>query len=238
MRRRIVSAVLALALLALAPAASWAGTQATSNSTVADIVTKAQAIVNDSSSEFASSAEWMRWIDEAVKQVALIGRCLEGTANATVYSGQMSYSLGVDTLDIETVLYDDGVAGTDRYTMLDKIDPKDLYAKSRGSSSGRPALWFQWGSAVNLWPVPGDDQNGTSITAFYVANPAALTSTTSAIPTPYYFDSAIALYAAAKFYEKDSREAKAVYYKNLFYQEVERFRNDIRKNLSTAKAQQ
>jgi hypothetical protein len=224
--------VLAAALVAYALAASlaWGGTQATSSTTVATIITRAQQDINDASGNFFTSAESIRWINEAVEIIASQSRCLETSENATLLNGQMAYTISTSHYDIESVLYDSGLS-TDpqRYSFLNKVDIRDLHLLSK--EKGRPTYWWEWNDNLHVWPVPGSGQNATTVQAFMIEKPTAITSTSDTIPTPYYMDHLILLYMKARYYEKGERPATANYYRSLFEQRMAFYRGEVRQNL-------
>ncbi|MCK9357906.1 MAG: hypothetical protein M0R22_12290 [Dehalococcoidia bacterium] len=236
MRTSIPRLLLVLLLALSLTAQAFAGSQATSGTTVATVITRAQEDVNDASANFFDDDEGIRWADEAVTIIASQARCIEGTENATLRQGQMTYPLATSHYDIETVVYDSGVS-TDpqRYTFLNKVDPKELYALSK--EKGRPTYWWEWGGSINVWPVPGADQNATTIMVSLVEKPAAITATNDTLPTPYYFDPAIVSYMKSKYLEKDERATTAAYYRGLFYSAIEYYLQTIRKRLMQEPAQ-
>lgn len=232
MRRLFLS--LLLLLLPALPAA--AGTQTNSSTAVSTFLTWAKSEINDDSGGFFTDAEAIRWINDAVYSIASQARCLEASENATIYTGQIVYSISTSHYDIETVLYDSGdAADPQRYTFLDKIDPKSAYTLNK--EKGRPKYWWEWENTLNVWPAPGSDQNATTVQMFLIEKPGAISATTDEIPLPYYFDNAIRLYMRVKFYEKDEKPASANYYRGLFNNEVSLYRNEVRSKLVTTEAQ-
>lgn len=214
---------------------AYAGTNATSGITVSDLLTRIKQELNDDSGNFFSDTEAMRWASEAVGIIASQARCLEISENATVLDGVVSYALSTSHYDVETVLYDNGDSGdVQRYVFLDKIDPKDLYDKAK--AAGRPLYWWEWSNSIYLWPIPGSDQNGTTIQTFLIGKPSSFSATTDVIPTPYYFDPAILLYMKAKMHFKDEKYATAQDEYQLFKNELGLYRGEVRKNISNPKA--
>jgi hypothetical protein len=231
MTRYILAAILA----ALVAIPAWAGTQTTSSSTVADIIDRLEQDVNHETDDggFYSDAEAVEWINEAVQIALTYGRLMETSEDVTLANGTMSYSLTASHFDIESVLHDNGDS-TDkhRYRFLSKVDPRLMTDSQKISAAGRPQFWWQWDDGLYLWPVPGADEDGETVQVFLIEKPDALTATTDSIPTPYYLDSTILLYAKAKYHEKQEKETRGTYYRNLFYQELERYRVEIRGGIS------
>lgn len=219
--------ILVTVLLFLAiPSFVFAGSQATSGITAQTIVNRLTQDVNDSSGTLASSDEIVRWVDEATRKIVTESRCLEETEYITISSGEVAYSITTAHYDVSAVYLDAGVDVNKRYTWLAKIDPKSLFDNPQGV--GKPVKWFEWQSNLFLYPIP--DATG-NVRVLMIKKPATVSSVSSAIETPFYFDEAILMWCCYKYFKKDAKDQKAAFYRAQFQQELAMYRAQIRKPL-------
>jgi hypothetical protein len=204
----------------------YAGTQSTSGNTASDLISQFRQDVDDSGTNFVTDAEAVRWIDEAQKIIVSVTRCLEATENITLASGTQEYAITSGHFDIESVVYDTGDTGADyRYFTLEQVELKDLVKFPR--ELGRPLYFYEWNDKIGVWPVPGDDENGDTITLYLITKPTVIDEVTDSIQLPYYYESAILLYMKAKYHEKSRDEARSEYYRNLFYNDIDQYVRSI-----------
>ena len=194
----------------------------TSGVTVATIITRARYDINESTASFWSDAELTTWINQAIWEITAKTRCLEkAVSTQTLAEDDYDYSISGDWLSIETIIHDSGTTTGDsdtseagrRLHTLKRIDIRDF---GHTRETGRPKQYAVWNDTLYIWPIPDSDQSGTTLILFSVNLPTGVTSTSSAIETPAYFDHSILNYVKAKAYFKDKREAKGNYYMALF----------------------
>ncbi len=229
--------LLFIVVMLLGAAECYAGSQTASSLTAGNVIDRARVIVGDTSTVIATNAQMVVWVNEAVHRIAQNARCLETSEARTLTATTDSYTTSTAHYDIEAVKYDNGDStAQQRYWYLEKTDPKDLWYQFK--ESGRPKYWYEWNSKVYLWPVPGTDETGDTITIFEIAVPTGVTATTSAIETPYYFDEALVYYTVAKYLEADAKPGTAAYYRSLFDAEVTRYAIEIRKDMTNIRGPQ
>ena len=131
------------------------------------------------------------------------------------------YSFSSAHLDIETIVHDSGVTTGDADTAeakrrLQALERRSLSDMGHAREMGRPKFYATWNDVLYIWPIPDSTQSGTTLNIFYISQPTGITSATSAIETPAYFDFCIVNYVKAKAYYKDKRDAKGNYFMALF----------------------
>lgn len=211
-----------LALLSL-PVFSWAGGSNTpSGVTAQTIIDRVRRDLNESSSSdaFWANDDILQWVDESVREIVNRTRCLEsGSSTFTVHESQYQYDIpitsGATFLDIEVVLHDSGV--TDPRPQIVALERQDIRMYGRGKLSGRPQAFTIWNNDLYIYPIPEPEYSGTTLIAFMVSAPSGVTSTSSPIETPAYFDFAILHYIKAKALLKDGMIDSATKYLNLYY---------------------
>ena len=207
------------------PVFLWAGTTVTSNITAQTIIDRVRYDLNDIGSQpFWTDAELVYWINEAVWEIANRTQCLEtGVSNVIVKENVRNYTIvdtsGVSYMAIIKVEYDIGLSGA----TLDQTQIYDLelaplknlrYAKEK--EFGEPKVFAVNNNTLYIWPIPRTDQSGNTLYLYRSLMPVGVTSTSSAIETPAYFDNAILYYVEAKALFKQDSVKKATTYFALF----------------------
>lgn len=198
------------------------GTIDTSSITVQTIIDRVRYDLNETTAAFWSDTELQQWTNEAIWEINSKTRCLEKAVfTQALAEDDYDYSITGDWLSIETILHDSGVTTGDsdtneaqrRLYTLKRIDIRN-YGHTR--ETGRPKQYAVWNDMLYVWPIPDSDQSGTTLIIFSIDLPTSITSASSAIETPAYFDHSILNYVKAKAYYKDKRDAKGNYYMALF----------------------
>ena len=199
-----------------------AGTIDTSGVTVQTIIDRVRYDINEPTASFWTDTELQQWINEAVWEINSKTRCLEkAVSNQALAEDDYDYAISGDWLSIETIIHDSGTTTGDsdtdeasrRLYTLKRIDIREF---GHTRETGRPKQYAVWNDMLYVWPIPDSTQSGTTLILFVVNLPTGVTSTSSAIETPAYFDHAILNYVKAKAYYKDKRDAKGNYYMALF----------------------
>jgi len=223
----MVKAVLVTVLILLFQGSGWAGSKATSGVTAQTVIDRARVDLNEVNEGFWKDTYLLRYTDEAVKEVVYKTRCLEAGASTFVISSQSrTFSLsGINFLDIEKVEYDSGVtwepasAGTTTFNPVYIFDltrvPFGNLRYGNEKERGAPKSFSVWNDTLYIWPIPGPEQSGTTLYVYYVPEPSGVTTTSSPIETPTYFDGAILDYIKGKGLERDE-DPGAKYYLDKF----------------------
>ena len=214
----LVFALFSICYLSIAKA----GTIDTSGVTVQTVIDRARYDLNETTASFWSDTELQQWINEAIWEINSKTRCLEkAVSTQTLAEDDYDYAITGNWLSIETIIHDSGTTTGDsdtdeasrRLYTLKRIDIKDF---GHTRETGRPKQYTVWNDTLYIWPIPDSNVSGTTLILFAINLPTDITSSTSSIETPAYFDHSILNYVKAKAYFKDKREAKGNYYMALF----------------------
>lgn len=194
MKRFLIYAFFAL----LCASIVYAGTTETSGITANTIITNARRHLNASNdSTFFVASDFLVWIDEAVKDIAARTECLESTpVTVTMATATYRYSLGQSFLNVAHIEHDNNDT-TDPYQIigLDRVNKTVLKSKVR--ESGRPKFFAVWNNQIEVWPKPSSAEASTYLYVYPVSIPTGVSTTSSPIETPTYFDLALVYYAVA-----------------------------------------
>lgn len=199
---RILAALL-IVLFLYVPAFAG-GFQATSGVTVDTLITAIRSDLDESTAGFWSDSDFVKWIDQAVREINYRARVLEsGASNIILQSNTWSYSLSGSYMDVEKVMYDSG----DTTSAVQVYDlnraPFRMLRYGHEKDRGTPKNFAVWNDTLFIWPIPRSDISGTTLYLYAVSTPTGVSSTTDAIETPAYFDKAIKMYVKAHAYWKD-----------------------------------
>lgn len=205
------------------------GTIDTSGVTVQTVIDRVRYDINETTAGFWSDTELQQWINEAIWEINSKTRCLEtAVSTQALAEDDYDYAIAGNWLSIETIIHDSGTTTGDsdtadagrRLHTLKRIDIKNF---GHTRETGRPKQYTIWNDILYVWPIPDSTVSGTTLILFVVTLPTSITSATSAIETPAYFDHCILNYVKAKAYFKDKREAKGNYYMALFEKAVREY---------------
>ena len=238
---KLLSKAIAICLLILISVPVYAGTITTSGATVQTIIDRVRVDLNETTAAFWADADLIQWIDEAITMITVKARVLEsGTTEITLIDATYSYAISGTTpswIDVEAVFHDSGVTtGSDSHKRIFTLKKEDIRNIGHTSEKGRPKVYCLWDNSLIIWPVPDSIWSGTTLIVYTVTLPSGVTTSTSLIETPAYFDPAILNYVKAKAHYKDKREVLGHYYMNLFNVMIqEGVLNIIRRNESNVK---
>lgn len=183
---------------------AYAGSIDTSSSTAQTFIGIVRTDLNELTAAFWTDAELITWIDEAITEIVNQTRCLEATVeDVTLASSDYDYTLSSSFLDVEMALYDSG--DDSRGIQIYALDRTNLNDIGHVVETGRPKKYALWNDQIIVWPIPDSTISGTTIHVYYIPMPSGVTTSTSPIETPAYFDPAITDYVKAKAYLKDNR---------------------------------
>ena len=211
---------------------SHAGTTSTSGVTAQDIIDSVRVDLDETIEGHWLDSDFIQWIDEAVREVVnRTGGLESGASNIIIIDQKRSYALpGLSFLDIEKVEHDSGVT-TDRIMIFDLTRaPFRNMRLPKLKETGRPKTFSIWANELYIWPTPIDDTDagvtlsGTTLVVYPITLPVGVTSASSQIETPAYFDLALVHYVKYKALLEDNIEKKAEYFRKLFYEMIEYYR--------------
>jgi len=204
------------------PVLPWS--QTTSGITAQNIIDDVRQDINESTaSYYDDTADMVYWINEAVHIIASSAGCIEVSEDIILSGGTMAYTLSTSHYDLKSFhLYDSGVVNSpERFSFIRKIQQNLL--PDIPEQELRPKYCFEAKGQFCVWPVPGTDISGTTVTVYMSSIPTGVTGVTSQIETPEFFDPAIRNYVRSKAYFKDSREHRGAFFMSLFTSRLQEY---------------
>ena len=197
--------------------------------TAQTVIDRVRYDLNEETAAFWSDTELIQWMNEAIWEINSKTRCLERSViDQALAEDDYDYTFATAHLDIELILHDSGTTTGDAdeeaaRRRLQALERRSLTDMGHTRETGRPKFYATWNDILYVWPIPDSDQSGTTLHIFCVSQPTGITSATSAIETPAYFDHCIPNYIKAKAYYKDKRDAKGNYFMALFEKQLREY---------------
>lgn len=166
--------------------------------TLENIVLRTRDLLNEATALFYTDAQIQRWANDAVRELAAIGQCIQHIDSMNTTNGQRSVSVSGHKVEyIEYVADGKGLL---------KIKPKQIGKFPFNGTS--PQYWFEMGNTtVNMDPIPDATY---ALNGYVVDYPAVEMSANTDIPEiPPEFRPLTILYCVAMGLEKSKRYGAA-----------------------------
>ena len=205
-----------------------AATTSTSGVTAQTVMDRARIDLNESTAVMWPDSNLLQWMDEAVREIVYQTRSLESAASNVIMNQDVyTYPISGSFLDIETALHDSGdTTEATKVFALKRIDIKDF---GHSKETGKPKFFTIWANSLLIWPIPDSDQSGSTVILYRVTLPSGITTTSSQIETPSYFDPAILNFLKARAFYKDVKEALGNYYMGLFDKRIREYMINVQR---------
>lgn len=215
--------ILLVCFLVLVHAWAYAGTTATSGITAQAIIDRAERTLNAVDDSFYDDSDMVQWIDEGVREIVNMTGCLDASpVTVTLIVGTRVYSLGQSFLQVMAVEHDnEDTTDHQQVITLDRIRKNDV---GHNDTTGRPRVYSVWNNNIEIWPIPRADESGELLYIYSVTLPTGVSTMSSAIETPAYFDVTLLYYVVSMAYYKDEQFAKGDKFLGLFYNRVEMYK--------------
>lgn len=229
----------------------YAGPTTTSGTSAQAFIDRIRYDLNEITVTSGNTGYWkdpalIYWIDEAVDETVSRTRCLEsGVSNIIVIAGVRAYSIpetisGFSFGGVAKIEYDIGLSGdTVSQSQVFDLDraPWAKLRKAKEKETGYPKAYSVWDNTLYIWPIPRDDTAGTvsgvtmsgnTIYFYNIPFPSGVTSASSTIETPQYFDTAIRFYVISKAFDVNPATAqRAPGYMARYDAIMDRYRQDV-----------
>lgn len=174
--------------------------------TVQDVFTDVKRTFGDEASIQITDADIIRWINAAQREILVQNRILRTTGTTDVVANQSEYLLqGLDIVAIQSIHFNGR-----------RLEPKSFQEAEEyivtgdptTTQTGDPALWYEWGGVINLYPVP-DKDSAAGLKIYYIKEPPKITDPGDilAVPNSYYEN--VLQFVMAKAYELDEDNENA-----------------------------
>lgn len=178
-------------------------------STVGEITTSVQRQFGDESGVQITTTDILRWINQAMIDIARKTDCVQDHKEASITSGDKSYGLPGDFINVRNVTYNGSPLRPTTMEIANIMWPqRDTIG---GSSSGDPEWYYIWGNVLYLYPTPASSGSG-NLDIYYSRLPTVVANPTDTPEIPVGFHEDIERYCLAKAKELDDQldEAAAI----------------------------
>jgi len=169
----------------------------------------------ETTAAFWTDAELYMYMSDAESDINQLVSCYELTTTAASVTATSGYTLPSDLISLTRVEYDG--------YPLKQIDQRDRYRLDQPGyggtlTQGKPThCWLYGTDMVYLWPTP---DSAKTITYYYTAEPADISTASTAFSVPQQYHSAIQDYVLYRCFAKDQDQAKAEWHKREYMQAV------------------
>lgn len=168
---------------------------------VSDIITRVRVAIGDNESISVSDADIMRWINDAMREVAASNQLLQVTGVQNTIVGTEGYALpsAPTLLKLHSVRYDK--LKLPIYTRAEAEDRLGI----DGTTKGSPSVAWVWSNKINLWPIP-DSVKELEIN--YTRQPTDVTAVGNTPDLPVQYHRRLVDYCLAQVAEMDDDMAR------------------------------
>lgn len=200
----------------LLPSLAFAGSQATSSTTAATIITYARYYLNEPSENVWEDTELLQWVNHGTLDIVTRSQALQFTEDITLVEDQIAYDITSDYIFIMAATYD-GTKG------LIRGNPQSI--GNQFTQSGEPNAYFIWNDDIYIYPIADATAAGNIVKIFGLTRPAAVLSGGNVL-VPAHYDKALIYYVVAQALTKIGQYNKANYFTALYTNELDRYRMD------------
>lgn len=219
MKRTIALFILAF-FLATGTAFSRGSSEETSGVTAQDLIDDVRGDLSESQASRWDDADLIRWADEAVTLIVTMTGCLDAGEALALEAGVSLYTISTSHYAIDYVVYDSHVENSpERFHRLVLTSPKT----ESEEEEERPKMYWEENGQLAVWPIPNDTISGNSVVVYMTEKPTAITTASSGVSTPWFFDPLVRDYMLFKAYMKVERGDFATIFWNKFKEELSFF---------------
>ncbi len=180
--------------------------------TPGDVITLARQKWNATTDTFYSDAELYTIIYAAEMELALETNCIRNVYTTTTVISQQEYQKPGSAYSIKRVTYN----GLKLYKITDREDDAITLNNQTTTATGSPQYYSEWGTAIELRPVP---DSALTLKMYTYDMPSTVTAvTTLDVPTRYHV--ALADYLVAHMATKDKNFQAASLFQTLWAKTV------------------
>lgn len=114
-----------------------------------EVIQRVRTLTGDRTALQYSDDDVIAWINDGVRECAVINNLLQKTATQQTTIGQASYSLPTDMLKLHSVKLDGF-----KLREITQAQFDDLYASGKDNPEANPDVCYIWAGSLNLYPVP------------------------------------------------------------------------------------
>jgi hypothetical protein len=187
---------------------------------VSEIATRVKRQFGDDLGAQISDADIIRWVNDAMMEIAVANNLLQIAATADTTAGTAEYDLPNDVLRLRAVKFK-GV----KLNGLTMEDFDNMLSEANGVSTGEPQAFYVYARKITLFPAPS--ANGTTdLKIFYNRTPTAVTVVGDTPEIPVQYHNRIVEYCIAQAAELDDNLEQYQLKMGMFKSSVETMKDD------------
>lgn len=191
---------------------------------VSEIATRVMRQFGDEAGVQIDNSDIIRWVNDAMREIAISADLVQTIGSAPLVSGQNSYTLPANVLTLRSVRYN-GM----KLTPLSQTEFEE-YIDSTASTypTGTPTHFTAWGGSLQVYPAPDSSAVATASTLqiFYTGTPLEVTAVTDTPVLSVQYHNRIVEYCLQQAYELDENWGAAQQKAQQFEQGVRELRNE------------
>ena len=168
--------------------------------TVSDVKKDVERTFGDEADIQISESDIIRWINAAQREILINNRIIKSTGSTDITSGVSEYSLSsLDIVSIQSIHYKGRKL---RYRSFNEAEEYIQSCDPLKTNSGDPALWYEWGGVVNLYPVPNESIS-SGLVVYYIREPHKVSDSSDKLTVPDSYYENVLQFVMSKAYELD-----------------------------------
>jgi len=185
--------------------------------TPAQILSTIRNQIYETTAGFWSDDELRAYEWQGECEIASITECTEATdSSTTTVASTATYAIPSDCLYIKELTWDSYPL---KCVDIRGFDALEMPSYGNTLTEGKPTHYVLKGSDVGLWPVP---DSAETLMFYYIAEPAEITSSSTAFTIPQLFHHLLPDYVLYRCYAKDQDEGRANFHKRAWMEGIQR----------------
>lgn len=168
------------------------------NLTVGEIATRVKRQFGDEAGSQLTDADIVRWINDAMRDIALHNNLLQVKASAAIVAGQNEYTLPADILTLRAVKYNGR-----SLQPLTLAEADNFIDDHENDPAGEVTHYWLFANTLHLYRVP-QTSGATLLKLYYTKQPTAVAVSGDIPEIPQQYHNQIVTYCLAQAYEMDA----------------------------------
>lgn len=192
---------------------------------VAEIITRVQRQFGDEAEAQITQADIIRWINDAMREIANNNNLLQVKATANTTVNVNSYALPVGIARLHSVRFRGLVLQSTTQEQIDELIGATDLTVQQGYPVGTPRYYWIWAGQINLYPAP-DTTSTTDLELYYTRQAIPVDDPADIPEVPEQYHNRIVEYCLARAYELDENFFIASLKDQTFSAGVDKIRQD------------
>lgn len=193
--------------------------------TVQEIFTRIQRSFGDESQAQITSADIIRWVNDAMREIANNNNLLQVKATSPTTVNVSAYTLPTGIARLHSVRFRGLALESISLEQADELIGSVDLTIAQGFPVGMPTHYWIWAGQINLYPAP-DTTAANDLTLYYTRQANAVTVVGDTPELPEQYHNRIVEYCMARAYELDENFFIASMKEQKFEAGVDKLRQD------------